>query len=70
MFKGITLLKNRLWRAENSVGGLRATLSERKCLGKPKGARARVLNQLGYKPQKKIFPQFICTQSTDSLVLI
>lgn len=53
MFKGITLLKNRLWRAENSVGGLRATLSERKCLGKPRGLEQEFTISWGTSPRKR-----------------
>ena len=55
-------------------GWLRAILREKKCLGKPRGLEQEftiyILYRLGYRPQKKIFQQFICTQSTDSLVLI
>lgn len=55
---------------------MRAILREKKCLGKPRGLEQEftiyiyILYRLGYRPQKKIFQQFMRTQSTDSLVLI
>lgn len=51
------------WVVESNLEG-------EEMFGPTKEARARAHNQLGYRPQKKIFQQFICTQSTDSLVLI
>ena len=51
------------WAVESNLEG-------EEMFGQTEGARARTHNRLGYRPRKKIFQQFICTQSTDSLVLI